>query len=443
MQWSLIFGFCSFVISLYSGQYFISALGLGFSLFVMSSFVENLGKGLPVLHLMSSLAHLQWILAAWLTWHLFDGKLSYIMYIDEKSYMQLAVPATMSYHFGLFAFPHYHKSEWKVLKKKCISTLHHNVSGCLVIIGIGLACQLLPPTPSELHFLRYFFEQLRYVGAIALLFNPTPSNLLLTGAIICHGLFFAIKTSFFHEFFLWLTFSGLFLFWNNERLNKKKWILISFICSFFFLIQVTKHDYRRLIWYHQKTDYSISLYISLIKKKLIEGEILTFEHAHGAIARINQGWINSRVMYFTPTFTNYGKGTTIINAISASLIPRFMFSNKKKAGGKENFERFTGLQLQPGVSMGISLLGEGFANFGKTGCALFLFVAGLFFRFAFSLALRLATGNTLILLFIPLLFLQVVKAETELVVVLNHLIKGFLFTLIMVEVLKKTVFKCK
>ena len=37
------------------------------------------------------------------------------------------------------------------------------------------------------------------------------------------------------------------------------------------------------------------------------------------------------------------------------------------AGGRENFRKFTGLNISDGTSMGISIAGEGYANFGWAG----------------------------------------------------------------------------
>ena len=118
------------------------------------------------------------------------------------------------------------------------------------------------------------------------------------------------------------------------------------------------------------------------------------------------------------------EGETIKDAISAAVLPRFLNPSKKKAGGQENFRRFTGLDIGDGTSMGISVIGEAYGNYGRNGGIIFMgvwgFVLVLFWRFI----LKKAQQNILLLAFLPLIFLQVIKAETELVVVLNHLIKA-------------------
>jgi hypothetical protein len=74
--------------------------------------------------------------------------------------------------------------------------------------------------------------------------------------------------------------------------------------------------------------------------------------------------------------------------------------------------------------MGVSIVGEAYINFGKNGAVMFMMLWGLFLGKVWTWLLLKLKQNLLLLAFLPLIFLQVVKAETELVVVLNHLIKA-------------------
>ena len=73
--------------------------------------------------------------------------------------------------------------------------------------------------------------------------------------------------------------------------------------------------------------------------------------------------------------------------------------------------------------MGMSLMGEAYANFGKMGI-LFLGFWGFVLSGFWNFLIRKSKKKIIILFFLPLIFLQVVKAETELVVVLNHMVKA-------------------
>lgn len=140
--------------------------------------------------------------------------------------------------------------------------------------------------------------------------------------------------------------------------------------------------------------------------------------------RLNQGWIISAIMYNVPFREPFAGGSTIGEAVSASILPRFLDKNKKRAGGQENFEKFTGLQIGSGTSMGLSIIGESYANFDIFGGIVFMGVWGLFLAWYWRGIVHFVRKYPLLLFFIPIIYLQVVKAETELVVVLNHLIKS-------------------
>ncbi len=142
-------------------------------------------------------------------------------------------------------------------------------------------------------------------------------------------------------------------------------------------------------------------------------------------------------MRYTPYYEPYANGETIIIGVEASLIPRFLNPNKAKAGGRDNFQRFTGKKISDNTSMGLSPLGEAYANFGINGGIFFMFLLGLFYNFYMFIILRLTDRFPSLILWMPLLFLQVVKAETDFVVVLNHLVKASVVVTIIIFSIRK------
>jgi hypothetical protein len=153
--------------------------------------------------------------------------------------------------------------------------------------------------------------------------------------------------------------------------------------------------------------------------------------------RLNQGWIISAIIDNVPQNEPYANGETIVEALSASFVPRFLAPEKKIAGGRENFERFTGLPLGQNTSMGTSVIGEAYANFGAFGSWVFMFFWGLFLAGIFNLLVRYGKKEPLIYVFLPLIFLQVVKAETELYVVLNHFLKSIVLVFVLLWFFKR------
>jgi len=128
----------------------------------------------------------------------------------------------------------------------------------------------------------------------------------------------------------------------------------------------------------------------------------------------------------------FAGGETIVIAIKASILPRFLFPDKPIAGGKQNYEKYVGFGLQSSTSMGISLLGEAYINFGVQGAWIFMFIFGLISSFVIQRFFLLAAQYPTIWLWFPLILLHFVKAETELLVQLNFLVKSILMVYVFV-----------
>ena len=200
----------------------------------------------------------------------------------------------------------------------------------------------------------------------------------------------------------------------------------SSIVFFLFLIvsiQTIKHSFREAL--SEGTGKGVSLFTDLVQEKVIESDYVTSEtNLSAMVTRINQGWIIARIMSWTPSHEPFAEGETILEALKDALLPRFLFPNKVKAGGRTYFTRFTGKDISDNTSMGLSLIGEAYANFGIGGGVFFMFLIGLFYNLFIVKIYQIAKKHPAIIFFIPLLFLQVVKAETDFSVIINHLFKA-------------------
>jgi hypothetical protein len=150
------------------------------------------------------------------------------------------------------------------------------------------------------------------------------------------------------------------------------------------------------------------------------------------VVRFNQGWIISRIMQQVPAVIPYADGETIIAAVKASILPRALYPDKPIAGGKVNYEKYTGFHLLSNTSMGISLLGEAYINFGVEGAWAFMLVFGLLTSLVIRGLFQLTRKYPTLWLWLPLVLLHFVKAETELLVQLNYLTKSIVLVLFFV-----------
>ena len=278
------------------------------------------------------------------------------------------------------------------------------------------------PGGGGLAFLFHLLSQLRYVGALYFIFSKHKLRYPLAVLSCFHLVSTSLNSGMFHDLILWLAI--LFCYWFAQ----KKWTTVVKLTSLttaviaLFSIQVIKQEYRSQLRRGMHPN-PISLAFEYITPggRAWENDVLSL-----AITRLNQGWIISAVMNHVPAKESFADGETIKVAALSSIAPRVLWANKVRAGGRENFRRFTGLQIAESTSMGISPLGEAYANFDKVGGILFMVAFGASFVVFYHLALLYAARHPTFIFWIPLIFYQAIKAETEVSVVLNQLTKGSL-----------------
>jgi hypothetical protein len=228
------------------------------------------------------------------------------------------------------------------------------------------------------------------------------------------------------------------MFWCCKKKPKIKFSIIIIIVGFFLstIIQAVKMDYRDFLKSGFEGSYS-SLFVDILNKRLAGGLAEDTEEQSELNVRLNQGWIISAIMDHTPNIEPYGRGITIKEAFFASAVPRFLNPNKKTATGRVTFEKFTGITLNSTTSMGISIVGESYANFGRLWGIFFMAIYGFFIIKFWSYLHKRINQNLVILFFLPLIFLQVIKSESELLSVLNHLVKTSILVFVFVFLIKK------
>jgi hypothetical protein len=233
----------------------------------------------------------------------------------------------------------------------------------------------------------------------------------------------SVEYGLFHNFILWsgFIFSYICLVLNIPRLGK--YVLIFSAILIVISLQGIKSDFREITDKGKYEGSKIGLFIGLaIDPEKYESRSNRENNIGEINARFNQGWIISAIMYHVPTVVKHEQGLTILHALRDTLLPRVLFE-KRKVHVRDNFMRYTGIIINKETSMGISILGESYINFGIIGGIVFMLVWGGLISLAFKYLLYLSYNYPTVVLWIPLMFLQVVKAETELVVVLNHGVK--------------------
>ncbi len=391
---------------------------VGFILVALVAFqlIKKVGNDLPILDIMYLIAGLQWIVGPYIDYSTIVSDQKYYMYVPEHQYMSVVVPL-----YFAFVIPYYFITYFKPTPLNLNVESYNNHAVAFITIGF-LSTSLGKFLPQSLAFIFYLLSNLIYVGASIILIQKSRKYNFLAYLSILWLLYTSIKTGFFHNLILWSVF--LFFIWSIKNKTKRIYTIAIIIAAFFSaaVIQTIKVNFRKQL--PDAVD-PIGLFSEMVMNTAFNNSIVSNEKdANELNVRLNQGWIISAIFKNVPKHEPFANGGTVKEAITSSLLPRFFSENKTNASGRENFRKFTGLSIRDDTSMGISILGESYANYGRNGGFIFMFIWGWLLTIFWKYLIRFQNSTTLLLFFIPLIFLQVVKAETELVIVLNHLVKA-------------------
>lgn len=410
----------------FTGLYFMSGLGLALFAGLFMKFIDDLGKRIEIRDIISFMSVLQWVLGPVLAYNVLPYDELYYMAVPEAAYMDFVVPACYLMVLGLY-LP---IAEERIVNDEDIDRLkgylnrHPYIGYVLTIIGLaaGFAGKSLP---QSFRFIGFLVSNLQFVGMYMAIFGNFKFKWLVVAAIMGLATSAAVLQGMFGELVQWMILSFLVI---AMVVKIPTWGKITMMIAGMFLlmlVQSTKQEYRMATWYATSSKSNSEIYKEIIASRLASpSQLLESGPIENMGARLNQGWIIARIMNHMPEETPYVRGETIKTAVYASLLPRFLAPGKIKAGGRANFERFTGTELPETTSMDISLIGEGYANYGKYGGMVFLFLVSLLYNWVIVKIIAISKKYPALIIWIPFLFFQVMKAETDFSTVLNYLTKA-------------------
>jgi len=422
----VIISFAGF--ELFSNFYLLTSLGMALVIFIFVKFYFDMGKRVEIRDVIVLMATLQWILGPVMAYHIFEEHPLFYMAVDEKQYMNFVVPACYALVIGLYLPLSSNRIVGEIQFDRIRDFVKDHPKLAYVLIGMGLFFSAIRKfMPGSLEFFFFLLGNMQFVGLFLLMLTPKAKfKWLLFGIVMSLLLSNAMLQGMFHQLLLWLIFLFLImaLIFRFSILTKSLFFLVGIILVT--LIQSIKDDYREETWYkteltNSKENIFRDVFMDRINNPsaIFEGEMM-----NNMNTRLNQGWIIARILNHVPGNEPFAEGETVKKAVEASLLPRILIPNKVMAGGKENFERFTGTYINDKTSMDLSIAGEAYANFGTSGGILFMFIIGIFYNLVLIRILKISIKHPVLILWIPLLFFQVIKAETDFSTVLNHLIKS-------------------
>ncbi len=430
---SLLIAFAFSMLGSFSGYEIIS---IGLAVYMTMSFIDSIGKGYNLFDITIILAVFQCLIMPIIVYHVYNNDyiviaLNYDMGISSDEYFGYMLPAIICLMIGL-KLPFNRNLNAAKLFRQAISKSQQHLKGKgnlgILLIIIGTASGILQIfIPGELKYIAYLFGKLLYVGVIYTYFSDAKNRkLFLLGGIVLM-LAQSLAQGMFGELVFTLLLGTMLVLLGKKISNGYKYGLAvtGMICIV--LLQSIKGEYRAATWYTTGEKNETGTFISLILNRLSNPDkFFDMYEMFPIVNRFNQGMIISKVFLHVPRYEPFAEGETIFLTLAASFVPRVLWPNKPTSGGHENMLRFTGLKIE-GYSMNISPLGEAYANFDKTGAIIFMFFYGLFFNAVLFVLIKLSRKTPTIILWFPILFLNSIQIETDVLMCVNSLIKNLIF----------------
>ncbi|RTE51717.1 hypothetical protein EHW67_16020 [Arenibacter aquaticus] len=408
---------------------------LVFAFFLLCyTLIKNIGKTFPLFELTAVLYLLQYGIAPMLEYKFGElGSMS--VPIDE--YLPFGTFASLSFITGLFVFTP--KLSLKPLK------INPEIASRLgrVFLTIGLLSSFaMLILPDSLRSIVTFFIILKWPGVFSLIFSQKKIDKFLVVIVFLEIAISAILNALLIEFIVFSIFMLMYISLRYTISNKIKITMALSAMLFLTVYQGIKAEYRKVVWENE---------VSFIDKIGLLSELISFNSFSAAfnidignndsllqtIHRLNQGWQTSMVMNHVPTNVKFEDGSALLEDVTSSIMPRFLYPNKRVVNDYKRFNYYTGYNLNSGTAMTIGVLGDIYINFGFFGSFFCLFILGAFFsRISLWFYKQFVYSNPINIIWLPFIFSYLIRPGNEFYMVLNHLFKA----LIVFFVVKKIVY---
>ena len=412
---------------------------LGLTLFML---LQKIGKGVALREMIAVYSCIIYLLMPLMGYRLYtvDNALARLwvkyMPVPQATYFGFVLPAVTAFILGMF-MPSFSSSEEpdgsvnmsRVLKGTRETLKANNPWKQFMILGLFGYFFSSVINIAALAFFMYSFYLLLFTALLCIYFSPgLKYKKHLLGFIILLILYQAIQSGMFTVFVYMGVVIGSIIFIGSKIAFWKKMIMTVVAVLLILTLQVTKGTFRRQIWGADYQGSKIGLFTDMMQRNLGNYESLFDQKAFFPLyARMNQGYNTGLVMRRIPAVQDYDNGQSILLTIASAIMPRVLWQDKLQSGGAYNMKHFAGMKIA-GWATNIGPVGEAYGNFGVTGGIIYMFLFGLFIRFAFFKVIKLSAKYPLLIFWIPVLFFELsYSMENDTLQALNALLKGAVF----------------
>jgi hypothetical protein len=376
---------------------------------------------------MALMACIQWIVAPWLNYALQDSITISRMPLPSDTYFAYFVPAAIVYVLGLYLplmgkvtrpFP----AEGAVTTPRALRI----VADVMLFGGVLVRVAIRPYAPGSVGYVVALLGHLMYVGAfsrVAMGASGWQWRVALVLLIEFGGN--AIDAQFV-DALIWMLLAGSLVLYRKRVNSTLATALGAFGCVVLFAINGFKGGFRDSLRYEgiEESERPGVVASGVTSFALSPSRLFSGPNVAMNISRLNEGWIAGRVLIWVPYREPYAQGETIRTAVVATVVPRLLDADKAVAGGRDNVPRFTGLTLNNGTSMNISIPGEMYANYGFMGGLLGSFVLALLLGSVFRMFVTWSRTSPLAYAWAPYLLFGAVSPEMGIFEVIGTLGKA-------------------
>jgi hypothetical protein len=430
VNWGIFFILIILLRALFPGISMFSYLALVISLHQFTLLITFIGYIIPVRYLFGTFMCLQFLIGPTLAYNGLDQYQYHVyrMQIPEADYFAYAIPAILSFILGLHINAGNYRGEI-VNEEGVIRFVKRNPRIPYLFIAIGFVASMVAGFfASEVAFVFYVLGSFKFIGLFMLVFAEkkmkTGPLILVIGSIVASSL----GDGMFHDLLTWILFVGSVYAVKYKFGNNLKFIS----CAGFILLAVTiqqlKSGYRAAEASSvdsQNFAETMETFADTYNSETQNGHsIYSFASLAPGLVRINQGFIITNVMKTVPNKVPYSNGEEMGQVLEAAILPRIIAPNKLQAGDRLLFEKYTGMHLRIGTSMGLGSLGDAYVNFGASGGCVFMFLLGLCYSLVLNYFNKRSATQPVLILFLPLIFYYPIRPDCELQTILGHLVKS-------------------
>ena len=343
------------------------------------------------------------------------------MQVDESVYFSYVIPAMICSLIGL----HWGagKFEGEIINRKAIENyLEEKPMLPYYALAIGFLASFASQFFSALFGnVFYLLTQLRYIGLFLIILSKRQVNYYVLALVFGSVIASSLAQGMFHDLLTWILFTSAVFLKKYKFSNVQKFFGIVGFIALALIIQQMKSSFRTAI---ATEGGGLETFTNVFESKQEEGSFFNYEKIAASNLRINQGYIITYILKRVPQEVEFSRGEALYKVLEAAFLPRIIAPNKLQAGEKKMFHTYTGIMLSDSTSMGLSSLGDAYANFGVVGGCIFLFLLALFYNKIIVKIGRISKYYPILVLFTPMFFIYTIRPDCELQTSLGHLIKS-------------------